>query len=252
MNAQGFPLTSNLAASVGHGSGAAIRPTSAVGDLVDQLSDQGRGIVESIAGSPLVGVVVLCPSGRILYVNDLAARVLRYPDTRPADLVGQTLHDLFNPAWADEKLRIVQDAILTGTPKLVRTIWNGVQFVTLIRSLAPIDADPGRRVVIAMLHRVAGSVRETLASEAHAYLESSWVRLGPLNCLSSPELRVLALLGQGFSVREVSKQLFRAEKTIEFHRTTIHRKLNMRDRVELAQIAQRAGLTLADADRARL
>ncbi|MFO0835935.1 MAG: LuxR C-terminal-related transcriptional regulator [Phycisphaerales bacterium] len=208
--------------------------------------------MDAVATNPFVGIAVLCGSGRFIYLNDWVARAMKGPGGTAREIVGRTLHDEFQSSWADERLAAVREVMLSGRPLLVRILWEGVQFMTWFRALTPRDIEPGRGAVIAMAHRVAGDAREFLAPGAEEYLESSTVRLGPLNKLTTPELRVLALLGRGLSVREVAKQLFRAEKTIEFHRTSIHRKLNIADRVELACIAQRAGLTLEDADRPRI
>ena len=46
--------------------------------------------------------------------------------------------------------------------------------------------------------------------------------------------------------------LFRSVKTIDNHRQSIGKKLNVTDRVVLAEIANRAGLTVADAERPRV
>lgn len=229
-----------------------LQPAHSVDALVEQFQGQTRAIVEAVATNPFMGIAVVCPMGMILYMNDMSAQTLGGPTRRPEDFVGRALREVFTPAWADERLTIIRDAVLTGRPMLVRTLWYGLQIMTWFRSLTPADAEPGRRAVIAMAHRVVGDAAEWFDPNTGDYVESRGVRLGPLDKLTTPELRVLALLGRGMSVREVSEKLFRAEKTIEFHRTSIHRKLKIADRVQLACIAQKAGLTLADADRPRM
>ena len=62
---------------------------------------------------------------------------------------------------------------------------------------------------------------------------------------------MLALLGQGLAAAEIAKILHRSVKTINTHRENIGKKLNIDDRVKLANIAQRAGLRLADAEKER-
>ncbi|MCC6969774.1 MAG: response regulator transcription factor [Phycisphaerales bacterium] len=217
-----------------------------------QLPAHGQAIVEAVATNPFMGIAVMCATGRFIYLNDWVARAMRGPSATAREIVGRSLHDEFQATWADERLQAVRHVMLTGRPLLVRILWEGLQYMTWFRALTPPDAAPGQGAVIAMAHRVMGDAREFLTPEMKGYLESSTVRLGPLNKLSTPELRVLALLGRGLSVREVAKELFRAEKTVEFHRTSIHRKLSISDRVELAGFAQRAGLTLEDADRPRV
>ncbi|MDX2147079.1 MAG: LuxR C-terminal-related transcriptional regulator [Planctomycetota bacterium] len=83
-------------------------------------------------------------------------------------------------------------------------------------------------------------------------MEAKVVHLGALNALTPNELKVLALTGRGMSLKEIGAVLGRSVKTIDNHRGSIARKLNAHDRVQLAEIAWRAGLTLADAERERI
>ena len=76
--------------------------------------------------------------------------------------------------------------------------------------------------------------------------------LGPLEVLTPRELEVLALLGQGLSLKQIAKVLYRSVKTIDNHRASIGKKLAIDDRVKLAEIAFRAGLTVRDAERERV
>ena len=78
------------------------------------------------------------------------------------------------------------------------------------------------------------------------------MRLGPLDALSKREIEVPALVGQGLTVGETARVLSRSEKTIESHITAIHNKLVVHDRVEMSEIARRAGLCLKDAERQRV
>ena len=50
----------------------------------------------------------------------------------------------------------------------------------------------------------------------------------------------------------IAEALHRSPKTIDNHRTSIGRKLNLADRVDLAQIASDAGLEIRDAQRKRV
>jgi len=252
MESQGFPRDIDVQNQAGICSEDALCPVETVEELLAQLPARGQAIVEALVTNPFVGIAVLCATGRFVYLNDWVARAMRGPSATAREIVGRSLHDEFQSTWADERLQAVRHVMLTGRPLVVRVLWDGLQYMTWFRALTPPDAAPGRGAVIAMAHRVMGDAREFLTPGMEGYRESSTVRLGPLNKLSTPELRVLALLGRGLSVREVAKQLFRAEKTVEFHRTSIHRKLKIADRVELASIAQRAGLTLEDADRPRV
>ncbi len=84
------------------------------------------------------------------------------------------------------------------------------------------------------------------------FVESQMIELGPLDVLTPRELEVLALIGQGLSLKEIASALYRTVKTVEKHRAAIGMKLAAHDRVKLAEIANRAGLTTRDAARERV
>jgi DNA-binding CsgD family transcriptional regulator len=60
--------------------------------------------------------------------------------------------------------------------------------------------------------------------------------------LTDGELKVLALLAEGMTNREIGERLFMAEKTASVHVSRILAKLDVRGRVGAATMAQRAGL----------
>jgi hypothetical protein len=65
---------------------------------------------------------------------------------------------------------------------------------------------------------------------------------GALNVLTTREIEILCLIGEGFSTADIAKHLHRSVKTIEWHRVALGTKLGISNRVELARIAIRAGL----------
>ena len=75
-------------------------------------------------------------------------------------------------------------------------------------------------------------VREWLADET----------AGPREPLTPREQQVLKLIAEAHTNRAISELLDLAEKTVEHHRSSILRKLGMRDRVELVRYAIRRGL----------
>jgi DNA-binding CsgD family transcriptional regulator len=60
--------------------------------------------------------------------------------------------------------------------------------------------------------------------------------------LSKREREVFGMLAGGMTIKQVADTLGRSEKTIEGHRDSIYRKLNVRNRAEIAIIAMRAGM----------
>jgi two-component system response regulator NreC len=60
--------------------------------------------------------------------------------------------------------------------------------------------------------------------------------------LSSREREILHLIAEGFSAKEIAKELEISTKTVEAHRTSLMRKLNVRKATELVRYALRHGL----------
>lgn len=92
---------------------------------------------------------------------------------------------------------------------------------------------------------------ELAALEGH-FERSAIVELGDLSVLTPRELAVLALLGEGLTLKQIAERLHRSFKTIDNHRASIGRKLRESDRVGLSKLALEAGLTLGDAELKRV
>ncbi|NBM14231.1 response regulator transcription factor [Streptomyces sp. GC420] len=67
-------------------------------------------------------------------------------------------------------------------------------------------------------------------------------RSADIDALSSRELEVLRLIAAGLTTGEVAEQLTVSPRTVESHRASIQRKLQVRTRAELARIALDEGL----------
>lgn len=83
----------------------------------------------------------------------------------------------------------------------------------------------------------------TLLVEKEALLRERHRREGYLGeALSESELRVLALLAEGRSLRDVAGALFLSSNTVKTHRRTIYRKLGVSTRAEALERAAERGL----------
>lgn len=217
-------------------------------------------ISTALMTDPGAGLRVISADGRILFINRQAARMFHGPNAEPADLIGRDCRDVYPPEWIRERFRTIGQVISTGRPTMVRVIWDGRQILNWIHPVHGCGAcgeeadesGAGPEVQAVIVSRYAPTDSDGPRGNGYEYVVAEVVGLGPLEVLTPRELEVLALLGQGMSVREAARTLFRSEKTIETHRSSIGRKLGIDDRVKLAAVAARAGLTLADAQRPRV
>lgn len=212
-----------------------------------------------MASDPSTGVCVVSTDLRIGYMNDQAAEMFHGMPLKGSALVGAHWGDFMPAAWVQERVQIQQAMLVHGRPVLVRSIWRDCQHFTWINHIEPeiagVEAGVGAKpdAFLWVTRRSAGDeLRQVLAGEGFERVDSKLVRLERLRVLTSRELEVMALLGQGLSVRETAKVLFRSEKTVERHRDAIHAKLSVSDRAELVRIALRAGLGQADVGKTRV
>lgn len=236
-------------------------------DIEGQALVTAETVWQAVAGDPLTGVSIIDLEGKILWLNQKAATLFYGPDAKAHDLVGKSWRDIGDERWVTERSELLTRVRDTGKPVMLRTIWRGKQQVSWIHLVqggadeaapapepgddGPTDGLPDRFLIIT---RRVGGDWESEASPASdmEVVESEMVELGPLDVLTPRELEVLSLIGQGMALKEIATTLHRSYKTIENHRGSIGRKLHMDDRVKLAEIARRAGLTLADAERQRV
>jgi DNA-binding NarL/FixJ family response regulator len=98
------------------------------------------------------------------------------------------------------------------------------------------------QLLVALRRVLAGEryVSESLAENLgrmRAGSESRPVRDDPIERLSNRELQVLSLIGRGQSSREAADRLGLSVKTVETHRQSLKRKLNLATNAQLLQYA---------------
>jgi DNA-binding CsgD family transcriptional regulator len=208
----------------------------------------------SIITDPMTGVAIISSDGRTLWANDQIARIVHGDNATGAQYTGTDWEDLYPREWIDERLELMRQVRETGKPILLRTIWRGHQLLSWIHYIPKEEEDdsPDRFLVITRRIGTANEKQLEAIKAGATVVESNVASLGDLEPLTNRELEVLALLGQGLSIKEIASALHRSAKTIENHRSSIGRKLNLDDRVQLAELACRAGLMTRDADRKRV
>jgi DNA-binding CsgD family transcriptional regulator len=220
------------------------------------------GVCGALARDPLTGVVIVSMDGRIEWGNDQIARIFFGPGASASRFIGKTMWDIMPRVYAEDRQKLHERVRDGGRPVLLRSIWRGYQHQSWIQFVPDADAPgaepiepsgPQPGVILAVTRRVPGTASDVVVdSGSWENLQSQYINLGPLDALTPRELEVLALIGQGKSVKEIAALLHRSEKTIETHRIAIGKKLDRDDRVKLAEIAARAGLTVADVGRQRI
>jgi DNA-binding NarL/FixJ family response regulator len=107
----------------------------------------------------------------------------------------------------------------------------------------------GRELVSILrdVHAGEGYVTPTLAAsllwEMTKPVSSSRSPTSPLDELTERERQILEGVAAGFSNKEIGAQLHLSKKTIKHYMTNILQKLQVRNRVEAALLAQRGGRT---------
>lgn len=215
-------------------------------DADDPVHELVLPLREFFTTEPGAGFSIVDVNGLIWYVNRRSAEMF-LETSRPEDLIGRSLVDLYGDLWAAERIAAFREILRSGKPVVVRHIRNGQRLQSTIRVITAPDVTPARFSVLTTLGR-----HEVDPADGFHVMESDLVHLGPLESLTHRELEVLALVGHGMTSVQIGETLFRSPRTIEQHLSSIREKLHAASRIEIAGYAQRAGLTLSDADRIRL
>jgi len=93
------------------------------------------------------------------------------------------------------------------------------------------------RKVLAGERYVSESLAESLGRPRRGSAEAGASRSDPIERLSNRELQVLSLIGRGQSSREAAERLGLSIKTVETHRQSVKRKLNLATNAQLLQYA---------------
>jgi DNA-binding CsgD family transcriptional regulator len=188
-----------------------------------------------------------------VFINEQSTRIFFNELREPGSLVGMSIFDIgFPREWADERVALMREIVRTGERRLLRTVWNGKQQFSWMSPVSS-DEEDGRDLVLVVTRRVPTTHEEEyLMDDEIEVVRSGVICLGELSVLTARELEILALLGQGMSIKEIASALVRSVKTIENHRESIGRKLKRTRGVELAGIAQSAGLGVDDSKRIRM
>jgi DNA-binding NarL/FixJ family response regulator len=184
-------------------------------EVVGEAADGAEAVSETLAHAPDLAILdVAMPRLTGLQATREIKRLA--PDV---DVLILSMHD-------DE--RYLFEALKAGAGGYVLKQKADRELVDAVRAVGRGDAF--------LTNSAMGSlVREWLADET----------AGPREPLTPREQQVLKLIAEAHANRAIAELLDLAEKTVEHHRSSILRKLGMRDRVELVRYAIRRGLVEA-------
>ncbi len=248
-----------------HAHSSDLTPTTDASQAAHNISGLDSMLMQALTSEPNTGVGIITEEGKIVYLNDQAARIFHGTDALCSDFIGHYWSDHMPPEWTAERLKLFQTVKIHGKPVLMRSVWRDCQHFTWVTLIEPETAEsdgadasatsqPPPALFLTITHRVGSDdeAEDIMPRKKFEEVESGVIHLNKLDVLSPRELEVLALLGQGLNTTEVARVLHRSENTIDNHRTSIYNKLNIRDRVQLAEIARRAGLKMNDAAKSRV
>jgi DNA-binding NarL/FixJ family response regulator len=142
--------------------------------------------------------------------------------------------------------RLVDAAIGAGAVGYLLTEADDAELAFLLRSIerggAPMDSRVARR----LLSMIAASAKPqgmapVMTRPPVSRVPSAQSRPAP-GVLSPRELKVLRLIAQGWSNREIAEAVFLSINTVEFHAKSIYRKLSVKSRTQAVHEATQHGL----------
>lgn len=212
-----------------------------------------------LAGDVQRPIAVVGPDCALAFVNDqflqqIAGRGTAVP---ASTVVGKTLAELWPGPIGQERQTFCRRVTHQDRPILLVERLRGRWSRTIFRRLREMavggggQAAPlrGEGYVLLMFHLGTGPEGAEQSGTRYEVIRASHDDPGELANLSPRELEVLALIGAGLSTRDIAEKLGRTVKTVEWHRASLGRKLDITNRVELAQIAISAGLVANGARR---
>lgn len=199
--------------------------------LVDDHEIVRRGLIDLLDSDPELtvigeaGDVAQAMSGIHALRPDVAVLDVRLPDGNGIELCRDLLADieglrcLILTSYTDEHAML--DAILAGASGYVVKNIKGMELAEAIK-----EVGAGRSLLD---NRAAAALK--------ARLHSSTENDGPLAGLTEQERRLLALLGEGLTNRQIAARMFLAEKTVKNYVSRLLAKLGMERRTQAAVLA---------------
>ncbi|ROS44857.1 response regulator [Amycolatopsis thermoflava] len=199
--------------------------------LVDDHEVVRRGVADLVEADPELTVVgeastmgealTRIPAAR----PDVAVLDLRLPDGSGIELCRELrsrmpdLHCLILTSYTDEQAML--DAIMAGAGGYVVKDVRGMELVSAVRQVGAGKSLLDNRAASALMSRI----RDEAAPA------------GAVSRLSEQERKLLDLIGEGLTNREIAERMFLAEKTVKNYVSRLLHKLGMQRRTQAAVLA---------------
>ena len=149
---------------------------------------------------------------------------------------------------ATDDQELVNAAIAAGAIGYLLTEADDAELAYLLRSIerggSPMDSRIARRILGSIAAYAKARTIEPIRVQApvpSSSEQASAARL-PQGLLSPRELKVLRLIAQGWSNRQIADAVYLSVNTIEFHAKSIYRKLAVKSRTQAVHEAMQHGL----------
>ncbi|SDW24159.1 two component transcriptional regulator, LuxR family [Variovorax sp. YR634] len=148
---------------------------------------------------------------------------------------------------ATDDQELVNAAIAAGAIGYLLTEADDAELAYLLRSIerggSPMDSRIARRILGSIAAYAKARTIEPIRVQAPvpSSEQVSSARL-PQGLLSPRELKVLRLIAQGWSNRQIADAVYLSVNTIEFHAKSIYRKLSVKSRTQAVHEAMQHGL----------
>lgn len=201
--------------------------------LVDDHEIVRRGLIDLLEGDPALTVVgeagdVAQALARIPALRpDVAVLDVRLPDGNGIELCRELLSRLDDlrclilTSFTDEQA--MMDAILAGASGYVVKDIKGMELAKAIKEIGSGRSLLDNRAAAALMERLRRSTEPD----------------GPLAMLTDQERKLLDLLGEGLTNRQIAERMFLAEKTVKNYVSRLLAKLGMERRTQAAVLASR-------------
>lgn len=204
--------------------------------IIDDHELVRRGLKDLIESDPELQVIAQAANVHEgfnvvkTHLPDVAIIDVRMPDGNGVELCREILSHtegvkvIMLTSYADDEALL--GAILAGASGYVL---KDIKGETLLRSIHKVGQ--GESIL-----------DESAAERVKARLRKAGSAAAEIEDLSEQERKIIALIGEGFTNRQISEQMFIAEKTVKNYVSSLYSKLGLENRSQAASLATRVGL----------